>query len=75
MIFNFLILISAYAVYLAIKKVLQQRKCLEEEVFELYKKNRLDSSERRRVTRHLGVCKKCQRRMIEDESDLEHLIS
>ena len=75
-IIKFLIILSAYGVYLAVKRIFEQQKCLEPEIFDLYKKNRLSSSERRRVTRHLGICEECQKIMLEeDDEDLKHLIS
>lgn len=66
MLLDFLIIVCALSVFQIVRKIISQRKCLEDEIFDEYKKNRLPSNERRRVTQHLGLCKKCQEKMLKD---------
>lgn len=58
-------LIMGYIVLQVISRIISQRKCLEDETISEYKKGRLPSDERRAVHYHLGICEKCQNRMID----------
>lgn len=69
-------MIMGYIVLQVISQIISQRKCLEDETIMEYKKGRLPSDERRTVHYHLGICEKCQNRMIDyDGDDIErHLL-
>lgn len=69
MVFIAFALIMVYIVFQIIAQIISQRRCLEDETILEYKKGRLPSDERRGVHYHLGICEKCQDRMINIDHD------
>jgi hypothetical protein len=62
-----LISIIGTGVVLAVIQVVRSRKCLEDSEIRDYLTRQFDrdSEESRKVTRHLGTCEKCQKRLTD----------
>lgn len=60
-------LAGLFAVTKMVLKIVEQHKCLDDDLLLDFFKGKLSKKEdlRRKVISHLGVCEKCQQRLIE----------
>ncbi len=68
---------TAFAVYRNLKNIFGIYQHLSDEDIDAYQTGQLSEDDRRFVTKHLGICERCQQAMIDydpDDHHLDHLV-
>lgn len=78
LVFQILVLISAFAVIKILSEIVASRRCPNEKLLKHVIRGRIGSNtpEARQVQRHLGICNKCRNKIdtLNNENPSDHLI-